>query len=48
MAIQSGEVRYFRWPYQAKVMKIFEMVSRIMVFITGSDSDDLSTYWTRI
>src|SRR5271169_5521335 len=31
ITFQSAEVRYFRWPYQAKVMKMFEMVSRTMV-----------------
>src|SRR5580704_5456953 len=31
MTFQSAEVRYFKWPYQAKVMKMFEMVSRTIV-----------------
>src|ERR1700680_4527993 len=33
MTFQSASLRYFRWPYQAKVMKIFEMVSRRIVRI---------------
>jgi hypothetical protein len=33
MTFQSVSLRYFRWPYQAKVMKIFEMVSRRIVRI---------------
>src|SRR5271168_3915277 len=33
MTFQSAEVRYFKWPYQANVMKMFEMVSRTMVLI---------------
>src|ERR1700726_2701564 len=35
MTFQSASLRYFRWPYQAKVMKIFEMVSRRIVRIVG-------------
>src|ERR1700730_5624579 len=35
MTFQSASLRYFRWPYQAKVMKIFEMVSRRTVRIVG-------------
>src|SRR5262245_48583178 len=31
MAIHSGELLYFRCPYHANVMKIFEIVSRRMV-----------------
>jgi hypothetical protein len=31
MTLQSGTPRYLRWPYQAKVMKIFEPMSRRMV-----------------
>ena len=31
MAIHSGELLYFRCPYHANVMKIFEMVSRTTV-----------------
>jgi hypothetical protein len=30
-AIQRGDVLNFRCPYQAKVMKMFEMVSRTIV-----------------
>src|ERR1700704_2192468 len=30
---QIASLRYLRWPYQAKVMKIFEMVSRRIVRI---------------
>src|ERR1700688_3812911 len=33
MTFQSASLRYFRWPYQAKVIKIFEMVSRRIVRI---------------
>ena len=29
----NGVSLYFRWPYQAKVMKTFEMVNKKMVFI---------------
>src|ERR1700686_4015590 len=35
MTFQSASLRYFRWPYQAKVMKMFEMVSRRIVRIGG-------------
>jgi hypothetical protein len=35
MTFQSASLRYFRWPYQAKVMKIFEMVSRRIVRMAG-------------
>src|SRR5260370_31764195 len=31
MTFHSASLRYLRWPYQAKVMKIFEMVSSRMV-----------------
>src|SRR5579863_6652546 len=31
ITFQSASLRYFRWPYQAKVMKIFEIVSNRMV-----------------
>src|SRR5580704_16761231 len=31
MTFQSAEVRNFKWPYQAKVIKIFEMVRRTIV-----------------
>jgi hypothetical protein len=31
MTFQSASLRYFSWPYHAKVMKIFEMVSRRIV-----------------
>jgi hypothetical protein len=31
ITFQSAEVRYFKWPYQANVMKIFEMVRRTIV-----------------
>src|SRR5580765_921234 len=31
MTLNKGACRYFRCPYQAKVMKIFEMVSRTIV-----------------
>ena len=36
IAFQSGRVLYFRWPYQAAVIKIFERVKRkivAMVFV---------------
>jgi len=33
MTLKSGACRYFRCPYQAKVMKILEMVSRTIVVI---------------
>jgi hypothetical protein len=33
IAFQSGDSRNFRCPYHAKVMKIFEIVRRIMVRI---------------
>jgi hypothetical protein len=33
ITFQRAEVRYFRWPYQAKVMKMLEIVSRIMVLM---------------
>src|SRR5260221_8076237 len=31
MTFQSASLRYLRWPYQAKVMKMFEIVSNRMV-----------------
>src|ERR1700740_2433374 len=31
MTFQRASLRYFRWPYHAKVMKIFEMVRSRMV-----------------
>src|SRR5271166_179204 len=31
MTLNKGVSRYFRWPYQAKVMKILERVSRTTV-----------------
>src|SRR5580700_1737187 len=31
ITLNNGTSRYFRWPYQAKVMKILETVSRAMV-----------------
>lgn len=30
IAVVSGALLYFRWPYQAKVMKMFENSSRTM------------------
>src|ERR1041384_5684997 len=33
ITFQSASLRYLRWPYQAKVMKTLEMVSRTMVRI---------------
>ena len=33
ITFQRAEVRNFKWPYQAKVMKIFEMVRRMMVLM---------------
>src|ERR1700674_714224 len=36
MASQSGECGYFRWPYQAQVMKIFEPISRMTVHMAFS------------
>ena len=33
ITLKSGTPRYFKWPYQAKVMKMLEIVSRIMVVI---------------
>src|SRR5271154_2655869 len=34
MTLNSGVWRYFRWPYQANVMKMFEMVSSSRVVIS--------------
>src|SRR5579862_1517747 len=31
ITFSSGTLRYFRWPYQAKVIKMLETVSRAMV-----------------
>ena len=31
MTLNRGACRYFKWPYQAKVIKMFEMVSRTIV-----------------
>jgi hypothetical protein len=31
-----GVVRYFKWPYQENVMKMFEMVSSTIVVILSS------------
>src|SRR5438034_8570661 len=31
ITFQRPSLRYFKWPYQAKVMKMFEMVSKTMV-----------------
>src|SRR5579864_3186322 len=31
ITFQSASLRYLRWPYQAKVIKIFETVSRTIV-----------------
>jgi hypothetical protein len=36
IAIQSGALVYLRCPYQAKVMKMFEPISRRMVHIANS------------
>jgi hypothetical protein len=36
IAATSGAVWYFRWPYQAMVMKLLEMSSSITVRITNS------------
>jgi hypothetical protein len=36
MAIQRGELRYFRWPYQAKVINMFEIVNRAIVLMFES------------
>ena len=40
MTFQRASLRYFRWPYHAKVMKIFEMVrSRIVRTNPPSERD---------
>src|ERR1700685_4735790 len=31
ITLKSGAWRYFKWPYQAKVMKMLEIVRRMMV-----------------
>jgi hypothetical protein len=31
MASHNGEFLYFKWPYQAMVIKIFEIVNKMMV-----------------
>jgi hypothetical protein len=31
ITFQSGVLRYFRWPYHANVMKMLEIVRRIIV-----------------
>ena len=36
----NGEPLYFKWPYQAKVIKILEQVNRTM----GSQRDDVSSF----
>jgi hypothetical protein len=36
MAVSIGSERYLRCPYQAKVMKVFEMKSRTTVSIRAS------------
>ena len=33
MTFASGEWRYFKWPYQAKVMKMLEIVRSSIVVI---------------
>ena len=33
IAIHRGEFRYFKWPYQAKVIKTFEIDNKITVLI---------------
>ena len=33
ITFQRAEPRYFKWPYHANVMKIFEIVSRMMVLM---------------
>jgi len=33
IARYSGEFLYFKWPYQANVMKIFDIVKSIIVLI---------------
>ena len=33
ITFQRAEPRYFKWPYHANVMKIFEIVSRTIVFM---------------
>src|SRR5271155_5450048 len=33
MAANNGALRYFRWPYQAMVMNMFEQISSRTVFI---------------
>jgi hypothetical protein len=37
MTSQRGELLNFKWPYQAKVMKMFEQVSSTM----GSQRDEV-------
>src|SRR5450755_762198 len=55
ITLNSGTSRYFRWPYQAKVMKMLEMVrSRIVIMricclILGVDSNLLNDlHWDEI
>jgi hypothetical protein len=38
ITLNSGTSRYFRWPYQAKVMKMLETVSSKMVRMERSGS----------
>ena len=33
MTKKSDDVRYFRWPYHAKVIKIFEQINNKIVFM---------------
>src|SRR4029077_4573437 len=46
MTFQSASLRYLRWPYQAKVIKIFETVSRTIVStgdVSGMEWDSVQT-----
>src|SRR5271165_2656974 len=49
ITLNSGSCRYFRWPYQATVMKMFEIVrSRIVLMIESHHSVRNTAYlWAR-
>jgi hypothetical protein len=38
MTFHSASCRYFKWPYQAKVIKMFEKVRRITVHMPNCDA----------
>src|SRR5271168_3631306 len=42
ITFHNASLRYFKWPYQAKVMKIFEIVSSRMVRISALACEDCS------